>query len=102
MEYKTHFTLVIRNSDSTKAAFFGKKINLPFVPFIGLRLSEKFGSSEPVSSITWSHEQQEFQCHIEAREVFMNDEDYLDLKFLIEQAKDNGWEGKGKIHEITL
>lgn len=95
MEYEVHFSLTIRSLDSTKAVFFGKKLNLPFVPFIGLRLSEKLGSSEPVSAITWSHEQQEFHCHIDSQEVEMDDGYDLDLEFLIEQAKDNGWEGNG-------
>lgn len=101
MEYKTHITLTIRSSDNTKAVYFWKKLTLPFVPFIGLRINEKLtGSSEPVSSITWSQESQEFYCHIDSREVEMDDGYNLDLEFLIEQAKDNDWEGSGDIREI--
>jgi len=101
MEYKVHFSLAIRSLDGTKAAFGAKKLLLPFVPFVGLRLQEKLGASEPVSSITWSDEKQEFHCHIDVYEVEMNDGYDLDLDFLIENAKDNGWEGISKVHEIN-
>ncbi|GIU42300.1 hypothetical protein TUM4438_08540 [Shewanella sairae] len=100
MKYKVHFTLTIHSLNDEKAVFFHKKLELPFVPFIGLRLSENLGSSEPVSSIAWCQESSEFNCHIDSREVEMDDGFDLDLEYLIEEALDNGWIGKSKIYEV--
>ena len=101
MEYRVRFSLTIHSLDGSKAAFFGKRLTLPFVPFIGLRLAESEGITEPVVSVVWSASDQEFRCHIDSSEVEMADGYDLDMTFLIDQAKANGWEGAGRIHDTN-
>jgi hypothetical protein len=101
MEYGVHFSLTIHSFDGTKAASLGKKMLLPFVPFLGLRLQGELSASEPVNAVTWSQTDQQFSCHIDSYELDMNDGYDLDLAFLIEQAKADDWEGEGRIYEIN-
>ncbi len=101
MEYSVRFSLTIRSLDGSKAAFFGKRLTLPFVPFIGLRLAEGEGVTEPVVSVVWSAVDQEFHCHIDSSEVEMDDGYDLDMTFLIDRAKANGWEGAGRIYDTN-
>lgn len=101
MEYSVRFSLTIHSLDGSKAASFGKRLTLPFVPFIGLRLAESEGVTEPVVSVVWSAVDQEFRCHIDSSEVEMDDGYDLDMTFLIDQAKANGWEGAGRIYDTN-
>jgi hypothetical protein len=101
MEYSVRFSLTIHNHDGSKAAFFGKRLTLPFVPFIGLRLAESEGVTEAVESVVWSAIDQEFRCHINSSEVEMADGYDLDMAFLIDQAKANGWEGTGRVYDTN-
>jgi hypothetical protein len=101
MEYKIHFTLTIRSLDKTKATTGYKKMVLPFVPFLGMRLEEKLGLSEPIVSISWSNEEQEFYCHIDSSEIEMDDGFDLDMDFLIDQARKNKWLKIGNVHEVN-
>lgn len=99
MEYDVHFSLTIYSLDGSKAATFGKRMMLPFVPFIGLRLAERESVTDPVLSVVWSAVDQEFRCHIDSSEVEMADGYDLDMAFLIDQAKANGWVGSGRVYD---
>jgi hypothetical protein len=101
MSYSVQFTLAIRSFDQKRAAFLSKKLSLPFVPFVGLRLVEPSGNSEPVVSVAWSDESQSFHCHIDAIQAQMPSGCELDLDYMIESARDNGWEGAAKIYQLA-
>ncbi|QSX36949.1 hypothetical protein [Shewanella sedimentimangrovi] len=101
MDYQVHFSLTIRSFDGKTAAFLSKQMSLPFVPFIGLRLAQANGASEPVVSVAWDEVSQSFQCHIDAHEAEMPAACRLGLDYLVQAAKDNGWQGAGKIYELA-
>ena len=68
--------------------------------FLGLRLQEKRGSSEPVVLITWSDKNQEFHCHIDDSETKMADGYDLNMEFLIKEAQKNGWLEIDKVYDV--
>ncbi|MCL1088846.1 hypothetical protein L2744_04330 [Shewanella profunda] len=75
---------------------FYKDIQLPFAPFEGLSLSV---APKPVCRVSWDIKESRFTCHIEDQE-FSFDDVFLDLEFLAAQAKENGWNGSGRILTI--
>ncbi|QYJ75024.1 hypothetical protein [Shewanella sp. FJAT-52076] len=101
MRFQVQFTLAIRSFDRKRAAFLSKKLTLPFVPFVGLQLVEPSGNSEPVISVAWSDETRTFHCHIDAIQAQMPQGCELDLDYLIESARENGWEGAAKIYDLA-
>lgn len=100
MDYKAHITLTIWSLDGSKAVTGYKELTLPFVPFVGLRLMERHGPSQPIVSVAWSDNDQMFFCHVEDREVETGDLYNLDLKFLVETAKRNGWSEFGSPYDV--
>lgn len=99
MEYVVNFKLAIYNSDKTRACFGHKTMTLPFPPFIGLRLQEKM-SNDPITDVSWSNEHQEFTCHIKRYEEIMDDGSMLDMEFLVDLAKQDGWLGLNRTYDI--
>jgi len=101
MEYKVHFSLTIWSLERDKRVFGSKELSLPFVPFIGLRLQESYGASQPVVSISWNDDKKTFHCHIEDQGTEMDDGYDLNLDFLVKTAKKNGWSGFNETYEIN-
>lgn len=103
MEYKVHFSLTIWSLERDRQVFGSKELSLPFVPFIGLRLEESYGSSPPVLSISWNDDKKYFHCFIEDQETEVEYEYGYDvnLEFLVEKAKEDGWSGFNKTYEIN-
>lgn len=92
MQYKVYINLTIRTLDGLKSSTGYKEITLPFVPFIGLQLSDRLGPSQPIASVTWSEKEQMFFCHIEDGE---SKDTYpeIDFDFLVKNAKRSNWLG---------
>ena len=98
MEYKVKFSLIIWNEKRTIFTGGAKELLLPFAPFVGLRLQEGI-QNYPIASVSWSHDEQCFYCRIEVHEEEMDDGYDLDMKFLIETAKECGWVGFEQNHQ---
>ena len=99
MEYTVKLTLVIWNKERKKFAAGTKELVLPFVPFVGLRFIEKKGPiNYPISSVSWSPEENCFHCEIET----LDDDYHFSIDYMVKAAKKSDWKGFDQVFDANL
>ncbi|RJQ58930.1 MAG: hypothetical protein C4530_09915 [Desulfobacteraceae bacterium] len=93
MEYKVRISLSISSIDGERFASGYMDKCIPFIPFIGLVLSGESWYTEPIESISYDIENQSFLCRTQQREHECDDGTFIDIDFLINDAKKHGWKG---------
>lgn len=101
MEYQAVLTLNILSEDGTRCAVGQREITLPFPPYVGLEITEQWRFGFTLKSVIWSIDDQRFHCGIEERERDADDT-FLDMEFLISEAKECGFVGFKKVVDLKL
>jgi len=99
MEFKVRIVLIIRSIDEKKWSGGYIDTMLPFVPFEGLEINGDRWGTKPIKSISYSIKDESFHCITEDKEFETDDFDFVDMDFLIKEAKKDGWQGFEKIYE---
>jgi hypothetical protein len=103
MEYKAILKLQIFSIDRTKVTSGTREVTFPFAPYVGLVITENWNFDYELISVTWSMDENRFYCYIDDQEsdddssVFSN---FIDMAWLVEEAKKYGWSGFSKIVEL--
>ena len=99
MGYNVRIVLIIRSIDDKKWSGGYVDITLPFVPFEGLEVNGDRWTTKPIKSISYNIKDQSFHCITEDKEFETDDFDFVDMDFLIKEAKKTGWQGFEEIYE---
>ncbi|MFZ5531629.1 MAG: hypothetical protein ACOY4U_11355 [Pseudomonadota bacterium] len=83
-------------SDS-KRLMLRRELNLPFVPFIGLNLTDGVWYGPPIVEVTWSTSSNEFSCMLEP--YFASKHGDMTVQEVDDWAADEGWVLNGQAVE---
>ena len=100
MEYKVKIVLTIFNLDKSKCTSGHRTITLPFAPYKGLKITEKQTVEYTLDSVVWSINEEYFYCNATDQESKADDGTFIDMGFLVDEAKSCGWSGFEKIIEL--
>lgn len=99
MEYQSNIQLTILSQDGKQCVTGHREITLPFPPYVGLEMVEQWTFQFTLESVIWSIDEQRFYCYIEEQERDVGDT-FLDMEFLINDAKSCGFVGFKKIMDL--